>query len=282
MKVVAIILLVGLVVASVVCEPEEPEVETERKHRHKHRDYKDDDYSKSGSGSYPRNCPTCPAKLQTCTCQQTLAANPLSSANGCVNTPGAANTNTCAGGLNGIATSTGFCTDSTTAPNRFPDLCLVNNGNCVTPASLGTTAAAPVTVGACNGNQLAPNNANPSSLCYEIKCPSAGWINIKADSVPIGCCGAAATIADFVYLFKNTNNQNPTISTTPLVGGALGVMNLDYSAQCDANDVFWVCERNGILITSTIKATFTTQPTGITTCPPVTGQSVFTLVCRSN
>jgi hypothetical protein len=31
MKVLAAILLLGLVIASVVCEPEEPEVETERK-----------------------------------------------------------------------------------------------------------------------------------------------------------------------------------------------------------------------------------------------------------
>jgi hypothetical protein len=280
MKVVAAVLLLGLVIASVVCEPEEPsnEAETERKHRHKHGrgDYHDDEYhSRDNHPSYPRNCPNC---VKSCACQETLAKTELSSINGCNNAAGAANTCTAAGAaLGAVNTGAGFCTDTTAV--SFPGFCTVpaNPSFCANPAFLGGDGAGGnkngVTVAACNG-PAAGVPAAPPSLCYQIKCTSDGFINIKADAVPNTCCGAT----DYLFLYKGaTPGATPVITGNGIVPGvtAVGSMNLDFSEQCKKDDTYWICEKNGIIISSSIKATLSTQPTGITTCAAGT-----TLSCR--
>jgi hypothetical protein len=78
--------------------------------------------------------------------------------------------------------------------------------------------------------------------------------------VPKGCCGAA----DFLFLYKGTVAAPPAVGGAGINGGD-NVMNLDYSASCSANDLFYVCEKTGIIITSTVKATFTEQQSG-TSC----------------
>jgi hypothetical protein len=108
---------------------------------------------------------------------------------------------------------------------------------------------------------------------------SAGFINIRADAVPNTCCGSA----DYLFLYKSaTPNGTPVITGNGIVPGvtATGTMNLDFSEKCNLNDVYWLCEKTGVIITSSIKATLTNQPTGVTSCPLVTGQTVTPLFCQ--
>lgn len=107
-----------------------------------------------------------------------------------------------------------------------------------------------------------------SSVCL-LRRP--GYINIKADAVPGTCCAAT----DYVYLFKKKVGDVFNPAADAAVPGFSNVINLDYSAQCVADDIFYVCEKAGVLITNSIKATLTTQPIG-TSC--LTGTQ---LSCRT-
>lgn len=84
---------------------------------------------------------------------------------------------------------------------------------------------------------------------------SDGTINLSGQAVPVDCSGCGVT--DTLYIYKNS-----AFSTTP---GDLLVNNEvsgDVTRKCTANENFFLYENNGVLVTSSLRATFTVQSTG--------------------
>jgi hypothetical protein len=77
-----------------------------------------------------------------------------------------------------------------------------------------------------------------------------GFITITARAPPSGCCSSQ----DFLYVYKGD-----------LATGKLVVDNqqyVDYTTDCKEGQNFQVCEKDGLIVTSSVKANFFTQFTG--------------------
>jgi hypothetical protein len=67
-------------------------------------------------------------------------------------------------------------------------------------------------------------------------------------------------VADFLYIYKGTaftSNAGDILASNQ--------QSADVTVNCKKNDNFYVCEKAGIIITSTVKATFFAQSSGACT-----------------
>jgi hypothetical protein len=85
-------------------------------------------------------------------------------------------------------------------------------------------------------------------------CCSDGVITLRGQAVALNCGRGAQ---NFVYIFKNTAFSNA--ASDKLVDNK---QSAEVTEQCKAGDKYFVCEDYGVLITSSIKATFTVQAKG--------------------
>lgn len=265
MKTAAIIVLLGAFVCGVVCDAvaEEGKQQTaeaqhhpnpgrshdsedydghldgdyghhKKHHRHHdkdgykhHDDDSSDDYKHSERDSYyPKHSvgSNYPACTQTCLCSKDLTLTAINTANGCNNN-----------GCGGVAS---FC--DTGVSVACP---------CATTAIYG----AGTTFGYCGGPYLTAGGGG-GGLCLQAICPADGVITLRGQAVALNCgCGAQ----NFVYIFKNTAFSNA--ASDKLVDNK---QSAEVTEQCKAGDKYFVCEDYGVLITSSIKATFTVQAKG--------------------
>jgi hypothetical protein len=88
-------------------------------------------------------------------------------------------------------------------------------------------------------------------------CPTAcsdGAINIKGEAVPKNCGGCPAANG-FLYVYRGD------LATGTQIG--LGdQQSVDTTVSCSAGEKFQICEKDGVMITSSVKFTFTGQSTG--------------------
>jgi hypothetical protein len=87
---------------------------------------------------------------------------------------------------------------------------------------------------------------------------SDGSLRIKGQAVPAtggGCAAGCPAAVDFLYVYRGT-----LATGTPLF--ATSQQNVDTTVTCTKNEVFQVCEKNGIILTNSVKFTFTGQTTG--------------------
>lgn len=81
---------------------------------------------------------------------------------------------------------------------------------------------------------------------------SDGTINLQGTAVPKGCCGA--NINDFLYIYRGSS----------IVASGANVLadnqqSADVTVSCSQGESFLICEKDGVMVTSSIKATFTAQ-----------------------
>jgi hypothetical protein len=79
---------------------------------------------------------------------------------------------------------------------------------------------------------------------------SDGTINIQGTAVPQGCCGAN----DFLYIYRGTS-----IVTSGANILADNQHSADVTVSCRQGESFLVCEKDGVMVSSSVKATFTAQ-----------------------
>lgn len=73
--------------------------------------------------------------------------------------------------------------------------------------------------------------------------------------LPCGC-----VLTDFLYIYKGTAFTSNSADIL-----ANNQQSADVTVECKKNDTFFVCEKAGIIVTSSVKATFFAQSSGACT-----------------
>jgi hypothetical protein len=109
-----------------------------------------------------------------------------------------------------------------------------------------------------------------TKVCLLFHCAcSDGTINLQGTAVPKGCCGTT----DFLYIYRGASiaASGPNV----LVDNQ---QSADVTVSCSRGESFLICEKDGVIVTSSVKATFTAQATD---CTPLGTGTWTKLNCKT-